>query len=132
MLMVSSSVWMLDWILGNTSNLWPAVPLYSEFVVSSSGLQHWFINSSTTGDESKHSSVSAGVELFDTRWEFHSGFAGVGVVGDNGAIKIVKKGGDMKENGDFVQYFVILTTCNHQKLWRSYLGHRIFPPKSKR
>jgi len=86
MLVVSSSVWMLDWIFGDTSNLWPAVSLDSEFVVGSSGFEHWFINSSTTGDESKHSSVSAGVELFDTGWEFHSGFAGVGVVGDNGAV----------------------------------------------
>merc|ERR1711972_739628 len=86
MLVVSSSVWMLDWIFGDTSNLWPAVSLDSEFVVGSSGFEHWFINSSTTGDESKHSSVSAGVELFDTRWKFHSGFAGVGVVGDNSAV----------------------------------------------
>merc|ERR1712217_149050 len=52
----------------------------------SSGFEHWFINSSTTSNESKHSSVSAGVELFDTGWKFYSGFAGVGVVGNNGAV----------------------------------------------
>merc|ERR1719198_1649150 len=86
MLMVSSSVWMLDWIFGDTSDLWPAVSLQSEFMVGSSGFEHWFINSSTTSDEAKHSSVSAGVELFDTGWEFYSGFAGVGVVGDNGTV----------------------------------------------
>jgi len=84
--MVSSSVWMLDWILGDTSNLWPAVPLHSEFVVSSSGLQHWFINSSTTGNKTKHGSVSAGVQFFDTRWKLDSSLAGVSVVGNDGAV----------------------------------------------
>jgi len=86
MLMVSSSVWMLDWIFSDTSDFWPAVPLHSEFVVGSAGFEHRFVNSSTTSDESEHGSVSAGVQLFDTRWKFHSGFTGVGVVCDDGAV----------------------------------------------
>jgi hypothetical protein len=83
---IFSSVWMLDWIFSDTSDFWPAVPLHSEFVVGSAGFEHRFVNSSTASDESEHGSVSAGVQLFDTRWKFHSGFAGVGVVGDNGAV----------------------------------------------
>jgi len=86
MLMVSSSVGMLDWIFSDTSDFWPAVPLYSEFVVGSAGFEHRFVDSSTASDEAEHGSVSAGVELFDTGWKLYSGFAGVGVVGDDGAV----------------------------------------------
>jgi len=86
MLMVTTTVGMLDWILGNTSHLWPAVSLHSELVVSATGLEHWLVDSSATGDKAEHGSVSAAVKLFDTRWKFYSGFASVGVVGDNGAV----------------------------------------------
>jgi len=86
MLMVTTTVGMFDWILGDTSNLWPAVSLDSELVVSSASLQHWLVDSSTTGDESEHGSVLGSVELFDSGWKLDSGFAGVGVVGDDGAV----------------------------------------------
>lgn len=86
MLMITTTVGMFDWILGDTSNLWPTVPLDSELVVSSSGFQHRFIDSSTTGDETEHGSVLGSVELFDSGRKLDSGFAGVGVVGDDGAV----------------------------------------------
>jgi len=86
MLMVTTTVRMLDWILGDTSHFWPAVSLHAELVVGSAGLEHWLVNSSATSDEAKHSSVSAAVKLLDTRWQLHSGFAGVRVVGNDGAV----------------------------------------------
>jgi hypothetical protein len=86
MLVVSSSVWMLDWIFGDTSDFWPAVPLHSEFMVGSASFKHRFVNSSATGDQTKHSSVSAGIQFFDTWRQFHSGFTGICVVCDNGAV----------------------------------------------
>jgi len=86
MLMVTTTVGMLDWILGDTSNLWPAVSLHAELVVGSAGLEHWLVDSSATGDEAEHGSVSAAVELLDAGWQLHSGLAGIGVVGDNGAV----------------------------------------------
>jgi len=86
MLMVSSSVGMLDWILGDTSDFWPAVSLHSELVVGSAGFEHWLVDSSTASDEAEHRSVSAGVQLFDAGRQLHSGFAGVGVVRDDGAV----------------------------------------------
>jgi len=86
MLMVTTTVWMLYRVLGDTSHLWPAVSLHAELVVGSAGLEHWLVDSSTASDEAKHSSVSAAVELLDTGWELDSSLAGVGVVGDNGAV----------------------------------------------
>jgi len=86
MLMVTTTVRMLDWILGYTSHLWPAVSLDAEFVVGSAGLEHWLVDSSSASDEAKHCSVSAAVKLFDTRWEFYSSFAGVSIVGNDGAV----------------------------------------------
>jgi len=86
MLMVTTTVWMLDWILGDTSNLWPAVSLHAELVVGSAGLEHWLVDSSTAGDETEHGTVSAAVELLDAGWQLDSGLASVGVVGYNGAV----------------------------------------------
>mmetsp|Transcript_25594 Transcript_25594/g.39294 ORF Transcript_25594/g.39294 Transcript_25594/m.39294 type:complete len:216 (+) Transcript_25594:242-889(+) len=41
---------MLYWILRHTSNLWPAITLYSILVVCSSSLEHRFIRSSSSCD----------------------------------------------------------------------------------
>jgi len=77
---------MFDGVHGNTSDVRPAVSLNSVFVVSSTGFQHRFVLSSTTGDDTDHSSVGRFVELFGTRWEFDSGFTGIWVVGDDGDV----------------------------------------------
>jgi len=86
MLMVTTTVGMLDWILGDTSNLWPAVSLHAELVVGSACFEHWLVDSSTAGDETEHGTVSAAVELLDAGWQLDSGLAGVAVMGDNGAV----------------------------------------------
>jgi len=86
MLMVTTTVGMLDGVLGDTSHLWPAVSLHAELVVGSASLEHWLVNSSTASDEAEHSSVSAAVELLDAGWELDSGLSSVGVVGDDGAV----------------------------------------------
>jgi len=86
MLMVTTTVWMLDGVLGDTSHLWPAVSLHAELVVGSASFEHGLVDSSATGDEAKHGSVSAGVKLLDARRELDSGLASVGVVGDDGAV----------------------------------------------
>jgi len=86
MLMVTTTVGMLDWILGDTSNLGPAVTLDTVFVVGSAGFEDRLVNSSTTGDETKNGSVLAGEQLLDTRWELDSSSAGVCVVGYDGAV----------------------------------------------
>jgi len=80
MLMVTTTVRMLDWILGDTANLWPAVSLYSKFVVGATGLEHWLVNSTAASHEAQASSVLAVEELLDARWQLNSSSASIGVV----------------------------------------------------
>merc|ERR1712036_211723 len=58
MLMVTTTVGMLDWILGDTTHLWPAVSLHAELVVGAAGLEHWLVDSSAAGDEAQRGTVS--------------------------------------------------------------------------
>jgi len=85
-LMVTTTVRVLHGVLGDTSHLWPAVSLDSEFVVGSAGFQHRFVNSSTTGDQTEHSPISARVQLFDSRGKLHSRLSSIRVVGDDCAV----------------------------------------------
>jgi len=86
MLMVTSSVGMFDGVHRYTSNLGPAVTFHTEFVVSTSSLEHGFIDTSTSSDDSDDGTVFGRIKTFVSRGEFYSGAASVEVVGDNGAI----------------------------------------------
>jgi len=86
MLMVTTTVGMLDRVLGDTTNLGPAVALHAELVVGSASLEHRLVDSSTAGDETEARSVLAVVKLLDAGWQLHSSAAGVGVVRDDGAV----------------------------------------------
>jgi hypothetical protein len=86
MLMVTTTVGMLDGVLGDTTNLGPAVALHAELVVGAAGLEHGLVDSSTASNEAEARSVLAVEELLDAGWELHSGSAGVGVVRDDGAV----------------------------------------------
>jgi len=77
---------MFDRVHGNTSDMRPAVSLNSVFVVSSTGFQHRFVLSSTTSDDTDHSSVGRFVQFLGARWKFDSGFTSIWVVGDDGNI----------------------------------------------
>jgi len=85
-LMVTTTVGMFDGVHSNTSHLWPAVPLHSEFVVSPTSFEHRFIDPSATGDAADNSPVGGWVEFLDTRWELDPGPSGVFVVSDDGAV----------------------------------------------
>ena len=43
---------------GNTTSLWPTVPLGSHGVVFPTGLEEWFVNTTTASDDSNDSSAS--------------------------------------------------------------------------
>jgi len=86
MLMVTTTVGMFDGVHGNTSDMRPAVSLNSIFVVSSTGFQHRFVLSSTTSDDTDHSSVGRFVQLLHTRGKLDSGLAGIWVVSNDGNI----------------------------------------------
>merc|ERR1711990_70975 len=84
--MVTTTVGMLDGVLGDTTNLGPAVALHAELVVGAAGLEHGLVNSSATSDEAEARSVLAVEELLDAGRQLHSGSAGVGVARDDGAV----------------------------------------------
>jgi len=86
MLVVTSSVGMLNGIHSNTTNLGPGVPLGLVLVVSTTSLQHGLVNPSTAGNDSDHGAVSGGDDLLASRGHLHSGPLGVGVVGNNGSV----------------------------------------------
>jgi len=80
-LMVTSSVWMLHWILGHTTNLRPAVALDGVLVVGASGLQQRLVGTSTTGDDSDLGTHVGRDGLLTTGWQAETGGSLVFVVG---------------------------------------------------
>merc|ERR1719191_1310011 len=58
MLMVASSVRVLDWIHCRTTDLWEAVPLDLVLVVVGPSLQHWLLNTSTTSTDTDNSTAT--------------------------------------------------------------------------
>lgn len=83
MLVVTSSVRVVYGVHGNTTGSWPAVPLDLEFVVSSSSLEHWLVDSATSCTDTDHTSGSRRDNLLGTRWELQSSLSSVWVVSDN-------------------------------------------------
>jgi len=86
MLMVTSSVRMVHRVHCDTSNLRPGVSLDTVFVVSVTGLQHRFVDSSSTSNNSDHSSRVTWDNLFGSGWEFDSCGTFFSVVTDDGSI----------------------------------------------
>jgi len=86
MLMVTTTMGMLDGVHGHTSDLGPAVPLDSVLVVSTASLEHGLVASTATSNDADDGPVLGGVELLDARRQLDPGSAGVGVVGDDGAV----------------------------------------------
>ena len=84
-LMVTTTMRMLDWVHGNTSNSWPVVSLSSGFEPGSVGLEKWLIGSLTSSDEADHSSAAAEDGLSGSRWKSDSGLLSIiGVTNDDG------------------------------------------------
>jgi hypothetical protein len=86
MLMVTTTVRMLNGVHGNTSNAWPAVSLGSIFVFCATSLKERLVNTSTTSDETNHSTACGGHGLLGSRWKFETSLSGIGVVGDDCAV----------------------------------------------
>lgn len=66
-LVVTSSVRMLNWVHSHTTNLRPAVPLHSEFVVCITSLEHWLFSPTTTGNLPNHCPAATWHNLLRTR-----------------------------------------------------------------
>lgn len=76
-LVVTSSVWMVDWVHGNTSNSWPHFSLGLESVMLGTGLQDWLIGSLSSSNESNGSSAVSSDGLSGTGWQSDSGLGSI-------------------------------------------------------
>lgn len=86
MLMVTTTVRMVDGVHGNTTSSGPVVPLGPSLPHSSASLQHWLVGTTTTGNETDHTTGSGWNDLLGTRWELDTGLSLIGVVADDGDI----------------------------------------------
>ena len=77
---------MLNGIHSHTTNLGPRVSFDLVFMISPAGLQDWFINTSTAGNDANHGSVGGGDHLFRSGRQLDPGPLGVDVVGDDGGV----------------------------------------------
>jgi len=59
MLMVTTTMRMLDWVHCDTSNSWPVLSLSSGLEPGVGGLEEWLVSSLTSSDDSDHSSAGA-------------------------------------------------------------------------
>jgi len=86
MLMVTTTVGMLDGVHSHTTHLRPAVTLDLVLVVGATGLQHGLVDTSATGDDANGGPVGGGDDLLGAGWQLDPGLLGVGVVGDDGGV----------------------------------------------
>ena len=94
MLVVTSSVRMLNRIHSHTTHLRPAVPLHSEFVVCVTSLEKWLLSPTSTGTLPNHSSATTWNNLLCTRWKLDSGGVVIGVVTDDDSVVTGSSGED--------------------------------------
>merc|ERR1719205_234 len=86
MLMVTTTVGMLDGVHGHTTDLGPAVPLDLVLVVGAAGLQDGLVDTAATGHDSDGGAVGRGDDLLGAGGELDPGPLGVGVVGDHDGV----------------------------------------------
>jgi hypothetical protein len=86
MLMVTTTVRMVDGVHGNTTSLRPAVTLDGELMLGTRSLQERLVGTATTGDDTNHTTRAAGDNLLGTGGELDAGLALIGVVADNGDV----------------------------------------------
>jgi len=83
-LMITTTMWMLNWVHCNTSNSWPVLSLSLCLEPGVGGLKEWLIGSLSTSADSNHGSAGALDGLSGSGWESDSGLSAVvGVTDDN-------------------------------------------------
>ena len=86
MLMITTTMGMLDGVHSHTSHLRPAVPLDLVLVVGSSSLQQGLVDTSSSSNDSNHGTHFRIDQLLGARRQLDPGLAGVWVVGDDGSV----------------------------------------------
>lgn len=94
MLVVTTTVRMLDGVHGNTSNLRPAVTLDSVLVVSATSLQHRLIDTTTSGNNTDGTTAIGLDGLLGTRRKSDTSGVSLNVVGDDGGVVTGSTGKD--------------------------------------
>ena len=85
-LMVTTTVGMLDWVHGDTSDSWPVPLLSVRFVVGSVSLEEWLVSSLSSSDNSDHGSAASEDGLSHAGWHSDSGLGAIfGVTDDDSA-----------------------------------------------
>ena len=107
-LMVTTTVRMLDGVHSNTSDDRPVTLLSVRPVVGLVGLEHGLVSSGATGDNTDHASAATEDGLADAGWESDSGLRAIlGVTDDDGggaggtgeAATVTELGLDVGDNG---------------------------------
>ncbi|QFZ38568.1 putative 60S ribosomal protein [Clavispora lusitaniae] len=83
MLMVTTTVRVINWVHGHTSSSRPRVSLDLVLVESSTSLQQWLVDSTTTSNDTNDTSGVRGDDLLGTRWQLDSGLTFIWVVSNN-------------------------------------------------
>jgi len=84
MLMVTTTMRMLDWVHCDTSNSWPVVSLSLGLEPGVGSLQEWLISSLSTSDHTNHSSACTEDGLSGSGWESDSSLLTIiGVTNDD-------------------------------------------------
>jgi len=85
-LMVTSSVRVLNGVHGNTANNGPAVALGLVLIVRATGLEHRLLSTTSTSDQTDHSTAVRLDDLLLARGELEDGAVDIGVVADDGGV----------------------------------------------
>ena len=78
MLMVTTTMRMLDWVHCDTSNSWPVLSLSSGLEPGVGSLEEWLVSSLSTSDDSNHGSAVT-----------HDGLSGSGRKSDSGLSSVI-------------------------------------------
>ena len=79
-LLVTTTVRMVDWVHGDTTDTWPSVSLGLVLPEGATGLEEWLVGSLTTSDDSNHGSASSNNGLSGTGWKSDSSL--LTIIGD--------------------------------------------------
>jgi len=82
-LMVTTTMRMLNWVLSDTSDAWPVLSLGLSLEPSSVGLEEWLVSSLATSANADHASAGALHGLSDSGWESQSRLSAVLRVSDD-------------------------------------------------
>jgi len=83
MLMVTTTMRMLDWVHGNTSNSWPVLSLSLGLVPGSVGSEEWLVTPLSASDDTNHTSAGSLDVLSSARWESDLGLLSIIGMADN-------------------------------------------------